>query len=718
MVPILILPLRNLIKKSLDKDKGGVNIKFPEITFNNYLKSSLSFFAIISFLLIFFWHQPPVREPLANITIPILNFIIMVILYFAVIKSKEYNKTSFAAWRMILISQIFLFCLDIIWLTSNFKFGFSENFAIILVFYSIHVILFSVGLLMLPGPRMQRIQRLRRMADIGLVMSIIFIALWILVVDRIVKLDSTDQFTLFVTIIFVILEFIFCYIIIAVFLRNAGQLKDSPVSFLLIAALLQAISTAIFGYMSVGEVYVAGGISDILMIGSYILIGAAGFLQTTQKQPKRFHDCSSKAWYMNLYLNYQIPALLVFLIYILMIWTFIYNSRIFLDMLLICGVPITLVIIRQILQMEEIRRSEKIANINRKIAEDATLTAQENLKIAQDNERKFRAIIDNSIDAIVITTEDGKIAHWNKGAQGIYGYSAEEAIGQDIQFIIPPRVLKTYLKGLEKVISSGTFKDQIYETYGLRKDGKEVPLEESVTQWQGENGTVFAAIIRDVSERKIVENELKRSLDEKNVLLMEIHHRVKNHLQIISSMISLISFSLSDDKTRTILLEIQNRVRTIALIHEILYQSRHMSRINMKQYIGDILKNLYQTYNNSSQNIKLISHIDEIYLNMDMATPCGLIINELVTNSLKYAFMDDSGEICVKLTENEGFLYLTITDNGVGIPEDIDLLSTKTLGLRLVNNLVRQINGEISLNRISGTKFKIIFKEVDYEDRI
>jgi PAS domain S-box-containing protein len=657
-----------------------------------------------------------------------LDIIILPIIFQAAVKSREYNRESEIAWWFFFSSQVLMLILDLIWIVSTLIFNNPVGFSMNLILYMSHVIFFSIGLLKLPHIKVPIIPTLRRIADIGIVMCIIFIAIWTLIVDKIVQFGMTDSVTLVVTIAFVIIEFAFSYIIIGVFLRNAGQLKKRPVSFLLIAATFQATSAAIFGYILLRGGYVSGGISDYLMVISYLLIGAAAIMQITQKQPKIPLDCTHKAWYMNIHLNYQIPAIFGIFVYLLLIWIYFYNPRIFLSMLLAASIVIGLVVFRQVLQMEEMKTAQKVAEKNQKIAEQNQetaeknrLVAEENRIIAEENEKKFRAIIENSIDAIILVSSDNKILTWNKGAERIFGYTSQEAMHKSMEMLVPSEYVEQYKQGLMGAVSKGGFNDnQIFETIGLRKDGTTMPLEQSVTFWKGKNGIIFAAIVRDVSDRRLAEYQLKKSLDEKNLLLLEIHHRVKNHLQIISSLINLLSFTIEDVKTKNTLLEIQNRIKTIAMIHGILYQTHDMSKVEMKTYVNDILQNLSSTYKNTSQKIDIVLDIDDVSLNMETATPCGLMLNELITNSFKYAFLNEtSGKIDVSLKkENNDYLLLTIADDGVGLDENLNLESTKTLGLRLVNSLVRQISGSIELKRDHGTQFEIRFKEAEYEDRI
>lgn len=217
----------------------------------------------------------------------------------------------------------------------------------------------------------------------------------------------------------------------------------------------------------------------------------------------------------------------------------------------------------------------------------------------------------------------------------------------------------------------------------------------------------------EIVERKRAEEQLKASLQEKEVLLQEIHHRVKNNLQVICSLLNLQSHSINDQSALYILKESQNRVRAMALIHEKLYQSQDLSRINFAEYIHYLGINLFRSYGIDSNTINLKTEISpRILLDVDEALNCGLIINELISNSLKYAFpQQKTGEITVKIQFNEAEdLVLLISDNGIGLPSEFDLDHPKTLGLRLVKSWVAQSRGTLKITPLTqGIQFKITF---------
>ncbi len=219
--------------------------------------------------------------------------------------------------------------------------------------------------------------------------------------------------------------------------------------------------------------------------------------------------------------------------------------------------------------------------------------------------------------------------------------------------------------------------------------------------------------IHDITMGKEAHEQTRASVREREILLQEIHHLVKNNMQIISSLLRLQSKYIKEKKYRVLFEESQNMIRSMSLIHEKLYNSRDISRIDFKDYINDLVNNLFRSYDVNGSTIRSRIDIEDISPGMDLAIPCGLIINKLVTNSLKYAFPDGrKGEINIAFRQNNSNIYeLFVGDNGVGISNNLDINNTDSLGLRLVTMLVNdQLEGEIDLKRDNGTNFSIKFK--------
>ena len=338
---------------------------------------------------------------------------------------------------------------------------------------------------------------------------------------------------------------------------------------------------------------------------------------------------------------------------------------------------------------------------------------QKDIKL-QESQEKFRSVADSAVDGIITTDNNGKIILFNPSLENMFGYGIDEIKGKHVTILMPERYKKQFINKLEKFKSTGRheFDRKTFESIGLKKDGTEFPFEISIATWGLTENKFTTSIIRDVTERQRDEKKLQKSLNEKDMLLKEIHHRVKNNLMIISSLLNLQSRYIKDEESKNIFKESQNRARSMALIHEKLYQSTDLKRINFGEYIHTLSYDLYDTYVLDKTLISLNVDVGDIMLDIDISIPLGLIVNELVTNCLKHAFIvDKSGEINIKFQVLEDKYQLEVKDDGIGFPRDIDYKNTDSLGLRLVTSLTEQIDGTIELNSISGTSFNIIFQE-------
>jgi len=228
------------------------------------------------------------------------------------------------------------------------------------------------------------------------------------------------------------------------------------------------------------------------------------------------------------------------------------------------------------------------------------------------------------------------------------------------------------------------------------------------------NIRLFNQAQKEIDERKQAEAGIRIALEDKEVLLKEVHHRVKNNLQVISSLLNLQSSQIDDSKTVDILRESQNRVRSMALIHEKLYQSSDLARIDFDAYLRSLVSSLRQTYRVENEMVVVEVAAEDIALGIDTAIPCGLIVNELVSNSLKYAFSKAvDGKVIVTCEKPGADQYkLIVQDNGIGLPDGFKPGEGNSLGLKLVNSLVRQLDGELSVKNHQGARFEIEFSEL------
>jgi PAS domain S-box-containing protein len=336
------------------------------------------------------------------------------------------------------------------------------------------------------------------------------------------------------------------------------------------------------------------------------------------------------------------------------------------------------------------------------------------------SEEKYRTLVENMNEALLVVDNNDSIVFANENTCGLFGYKREDLIGKVASELLVSDDYKEFNKAKVKEREKG-FPDR-YEIKLNSRTGEEMWIQVSGAPLKNSEGDITGSIgiLSNITDRKNFEDAIKSSLRQKELLLKEIHHRVKNNLQIISSLIKLQSTHLKGSGLEEIFSESQNRIRTMALIHEKLYRSSDLSVIEFYDYVKNLVYNLYSTYGVKMDDIKPVIDFRSLYLDIDTSIPCGLIINEVISNSLKYAFPNNrKGNIYINLTENEPQNYiLTISDDGAGIPENITFENTSSLGLKLVKILSEQLSGKIELNREKGTEFKISFKKLNYLKRM
>ncbi len=342
-------------------------------------------------------------------------------------------------------------------------------------------------------------------------------------------------------------------------------------------------------------------------------------------------------------------------------------------------------------------------------------------KALRESEERFRNVFTQSPIGIQIYDLDGRLVDMNESCMEILGVEGIEEAKKFVLFEEPFITEET--KGM--IQGGETVRFELQLDFDAVKEKTLMATSRSGTCYLdclvaplGREDDVDRrrlVLMQDVTERRIAEERIRASLKEKEVLLKEVHHRVKNNLQIISSLLNLQSKYIKDDQALEMFKESRNRIRSMTLIHEKLYRSKDLANIDVAEYIQNLSSNLFRSY--SAGRVNLRTQVDDILLGVDTAIPCGLIINELVSNSLKHAFPEKQGEILVNLHRDNGKFTLIVRDNGVGFPEHVDFRNTDSLGLQLVCTLTDQLDGDIELNRTGGTEFKITFGEIKYRER-
>ncbi len=353
------------------------------------------------------------------------------------------------------------------------------------------------------------------------------------------------------------------------------------------------------------------------------------------------------------------------------------------------------------------------------IATDITTRKQAERALRQSEER-FRQIAENIREVFWITEPlDKKLVYISPAYEEVWGRSCRSL----------SEVSSTWLDAVHS-----DDRARLIEAEATVQSGGQYDLEYRIVRPGGEirwvrdrafpianvSGEVYrvAGVIDDITERKQAIEQIKSSLHEKEVLLKEIHHRVKNNMQVITSLLNLQSKTIKDEHALSVFQDSQNRVKSMALIHETLYQSEDLSRINFAEYLQKLVAHVTRSYRIRPDAVKINVAVDDVSLPIDTAVPCGLIINELASNSLKYAFpADTQGEVNITFSRADAKYVLRVSDTGVGLPDDFDPDKGKSLGMKLVRMLTGQLCGELECRNGVGTTFEIKFPEEKEEVR-
>lgn len=324
-----------------------------------------------------------------------------------------------------------------------------------------------------------------------------------------------------------------------------------------------------------------------------------------------------------------------------------------------------------------------------------------------------RDYLDNIIETIretlIVTDKEGIIVGVNKAGLEMLHYTKQEIIGMAVKDFFD-------LENMSKEYEANNKNGGVFEFCLLTKRKKRIPVlfseAELINGSKEMVGKVYVAT--DITERKESDEQVKKSLKEKEVLLSEIHHRVKNNLAVISGILQLQAYETENEQVTKALTESQARIQSISLVHEMLYHSDTLSFIDYRTYVNDLIQAITSMHINEGKNITVNSNVDAISLDINQAIPCSLLLNEILVNSFKHAFKGkDEGEITVEMREKNGLIELNIEDNGVGI-ESEDVSNSKSLGKTLISTLVSQLKGEYKFGKNQkgvGTQINITFQK-------
>ncbi|MBN1223977.1 MAG: PAS domain S-box protein [Candidatus Aminicenantes bacterium] len=325
------------------------------------------------------------------------------------------------------------------------------------------------------------------------------------------------------------------------------------------------------------------------------------------------------------------------------------------------------------------------------------------------SEELHRMLVENINEVIFRCNNEGTITYMSPTIESLSGYTSSEMIGQSFTKFIHPEDLPALMESFQRTITGQL---EPFEYRVLSKSGEMFwVLSHSRPIFRKKKITGLQGTLTNITELKEKGEQLKALLKEKELLIKEVYHRVKNNMQLIDSILSLQSGYVKDKSTLEVFRDTRSRIKTMTSLHKKLYQSDDLASVNCRKYIQDLTHELYRSYELSGKNIALRTDIGDDSLSVSKAIPCALIVNELVSNSFKHAFPEgQQGEVGVVMHKDDGCVFhLTVKDTGIGLPDDLDILKTDTLGMQLVTSLVEQLNGSLEVDGKSGTSYRVTF---------
>lgn len=322
-----------------------------------------------------------------------------------------------------------------------------------------------------------------------------------------------------------------------------------------------------------------------------------------------------------------------------------------------------------------------------------------------------RAVFEQAPDGILVADEHGRIVEANERMAGLFGYTREDLSGRCIEDLVPQQVRTAHHlhRAAFQQAPSTRIMSRARTLNGQRSDGSEFPIEVALAPLLTTDGSRVIAIVKDVTEARQSERLIRDALKEKDLLLGEIHHRVKNNLQIVHSLLDMQAEMTTDTGAASALRDSQARIQSMALIHQTLYQSHDFAKVDFGVFLDTLMRHLQSSY--SRGDLSLSSRSDTVRLAIDRAIPCGLIVNELVTNALKHAFPDHrEGSVLVDMRLlDDNRVEVAVIDDGVGIPESVNLKALNSLGMQLVQVLSEQLHAELIIQRSNPTRISFSF---------
>lgn len=634
---------------------------------------------------------------------PMIELLVGFCLFYAAKLSGVHGRRVQNFWLIIGIALLCYGIEDVIWAIMELVLHQQLFPSFASIFYFLFYFLFVLGILYLPGESLSKNKKIKMILDTSVIFitaGIIFGIFFLPYINSIYGLNK-------VSMAYAVVDLVLFLALLRILFNNFKGFYRTPLLLLGMGIFSQIVTDNIYSFQVIQGIAVSGGFLNAgwLLAILFIYLAAAFEIDLLRGNKKCMEfELGIHRFNFSPYL----PLLTVLITYVLVI--LVNNNKISISGLYIeaaVGIIILLAVFRQGIILNE---NENLYVAAKKEIESRK-KSEEALKLVNIYNR---SLIEVNLDPLVTIGLDGKITDVNSSTEAVTGYSRHELIGTDFSsyFTEPDKAQEGY----KKAFQNGSVRNYPLEIQN--KNGKSIPVLYNATTYKDESGRVIGvfAAARDINELKKAEDKLKSSLNEKELLLKEVHHRVKNNMQIISSLLSLQSKYINDDLTIQVLKESEVRIKAMALVHESIYLSDNLSSIPFQSYVQRLVMDIIIHY--SAQWITPKFNIEDIIFNIETAIPCGLIVTELVTNSIKYAFLEDEGVISVEFTREMDKLKLTVSDNGRGLPEHLLHEKSDSLGLLLVEMLVNQLEGELKIDNRNGTTFTVIFKELEYTKRV
>lgn len=668
----------------------------------NKIKELNPFIIILGFFLIFLSILPVYvglnnssSYPFSSLGIFIINLLTVSVLIYTTYWAFKNRRESWIPWLFILLGELI--------------YAFAEMAYLILAVYpNLHILHITNDIFMINYPFfitgfflfIKRPFKLKtkNLIDITILMIAAFFLIWFLLIEP--SLQTHSLTASIEKIMYLFLDILLLFSITTLVINRSQKISELTIVLFLGTVVSQIIGDILFSYnvMDPNSVYTWVSCVLYMVTSSFTFLAGISFIKNVNFDSKPIQSFN-EFLETNNWVSY-IPFITVLVTYSILLILKTPSQ-----VLIMCvGILVALVVIRELISLDELKKAQK--------------DLKKSKELVEESEAQLRFISSNMMDLITESNEKFEFKFVSNSSQPFLGYTSDQMLGNVFFNYIHPEDIDKVKETVKNAIKNKSIAR--VDCRYMKADGSNVWVETIKKPIFNQNEfTGFICSSRDISPQKENERIINDSLNEKEILLREIHHRVKNNLQIISSLLNLQSRYIKDSETLDVLKESQNRIKTMAIVHEELYRSPNLTNINFKEYLERLLSNLFYSYGVNGEFIETKFDLEESTISIDTAIPCGLIVNELVTNSLKYAFPDgEKGKIEVSLRSNNETYTLTISDNGVGLPESFEPENAETLGLQLVNSLVRQIGGVLEVKRNDGTEFKISFSEAEYQKRV